>query len=38
MSEERYSFITEWYDSNASIIRILHLYYYINDHLIELVR
>ncbi|EGR27179.1 nucleoside diphosphate kinase 7, putative [Ichthyophthirius multifiliis] len=36
MSEERYTFITEWYDTNAGIVRQFHLYYFINDNLIEI--
>ncbi|KAL4497982.1 hypothetical protein ABPG72_014839 [Tetrahymena utriculariae] len=36
MSEEKFAFITEWYDNNASLIRVYHLYYYLHDGALEM--
>ena len=36
-SEERYVFLTEWYDSAASLIRTYNLIYYLGDNTIEMV-
>ncbi|KAL4453729.1 hypothetical protein ABPG74_009625 [Tetrahymena malaccensis] len=36
MSEEKFAFITEWYDTNASLVRVYHLYYYLHDGALEM--
>ena len=38
MSEDKFAFVTEWYDSNASLVRLYHLYFYLVDNSIEIVR
>lgn len=37
MSEDKFAFVTEWYDSSASLVRVYHLYYYLLDNSIEMV-
>jgi len=37
MSEDRYVFVVEWFDSAASLVRNYHLTYFIKDKTIEMV-
>lgn len=37
MSEKRYVFTVEWFDTQASVIRKFYFTYYLPDHLIEMV-
>ena len=36
-SDERYVFITEWFDAQASLVRTYNLTYYGSDNTIEMV-
>lgn len=38
MSEKRYVYVVEWFDTQASVIRKFYFTYYLPDHLIEMVR
>lgn len=38
MSDDRYVFVVEWYDTAASLVRTYNLTYYLKDKTIEMVQ